>query len=148
MPSLATRHHIEKRRVDLVKRTDAIDASYTAGGAVLSAADVGTDCTITIAAHTRVYPAESGFPTVSLAAGGTVTGLTFATVYYVYYDDIDMRDTTPTYHATTTVLEAQANYVAGRHALGPVTTPADGAGGTSGGGYIPPGGGSGGTAIP
>lgn len=123
--------------------------SYTAPTNVLTAADVGSDCTITVAAHTRIYPVQGAIdvPDVSILAG-SVTGLAFSTLYYVYYDDTTLADTTPTYVATTNIATAQAGVAAGRHFVGEVTTPADGGGGTSGtGGGRPPGYGGGG-AIP
>lgn len=147
MPSFRTRQAYEAIQRRSVQRTDAIDGSFTTGGAPLSAADVGATATITIAAHTRRYPAESGIAPVSLA-GGTITGKAFATDYYVYYDDPTFKNPAPTFAATTDPKVAQANYVTGRHSLGKVTTPADGAGSTSGGGAIPPSGGSNGAVIP
>lgn len=134
---------------DAAARETARLTSYTAPTNVLSAADVGSDATITVAAHTRIYPVQGSIdvPDVSLAVG-TVTGLAFATLYYVYYDDPTLADTTPTFVATTNIATAQAGAAAGRHFVGEITTPADGAGGTSGtGGGRPPGYGGGG-AIP
>lgn len=114
--------------------------SYVSPTSILSAADVGADATITIANHTRVYPVQGSVdvPDVSIT-GGTITGLAFATLYYVYYDDTTLADTTPNYVATTTAATAQVGAATGRHFLGSITTPADGAGGTTGGGGTPPG---------
>jgi hypothetical protein len=118
--------------------------SYTAPTNVLSAADVGSDATITIAAHTRVYPVQGSIDIPDLAvAGGTITGLGFTTDYYVYYDDTTLADTTPTYQATIDSAEAQVGGAAGRHFVGYIATPANGGGGTSGTGGAPPGGGGG-----
>ena len=115
--------------------------SYPSPSAVLSAADVGSDCTVTVANHTRVYPVQGDIDVADLAVtGGTVTGLSFSTVYYIYYDDTTLADTTPTYQATTSSATAAAGAAAGRHFVGSVTTPADGGGDTSGGGYQAPGG--------
>lgn len=116
--------------------------SYPSPSALLGAADVGATATITIDPHTRVYPVQGSIdvPDVVIPGSGTVTGLAFATLYYVYYDDTALTDTTPPYLATTTAATAQVGAAAGRHFVGSVTTPADGAGGTSGGGYQAPGG--------
>lgn len=125
-------------------------ASYTVPTVVLTAADVGSDATITIAAHTRVYPVQGTYdvPDVSISAG-SITGRAFSTKYWVYYDDTTLAATGPTFVSTTTQLTAQMGTAAGRHLVGVVTTPADGGGGTSGSGGLPPAGGGGdGTAIP
>jgi hypothetical protein len=116
-------------------------SSYTAPTNVLSASDAGTDATITIAGHTRVYP--GAFVNDVTVSGGTLTGKAFSTTYYVYYDDATLADTTPTYVATTVIADAQVGAGTSRHFVGVVTTPADGGGGTSGGGGYPPGGGGG-----
>ncbi len=116
-------------------------SSYPNPSAVLSAADVGTDCTVTVAAHTRVYPVQGSIDVPDTAiAGGTVTGLAFSTLYYIYYDDTTLVNGSPTFQATTSAATASAGAAAGRHSVGSVTTPADGGGGTSGGGYQTPGG--------
>lgn len=123
--------------------------SYTVPTNVLTAADVGTDCTITIAAHTRVYPVQGAIDVADVAIlAGSVTGLAFSTAYYVYYDDTSLASTAPTFLATTTAATAQVGAAAGRHLVGVVTTPADGAAASTGtGGAAPPGGG-GGTPLP
>lgn len=126
-------------------------ASYPNPGSVLSAADVGTDATITIAGHTRVYPVQGSIDVADVAiTGGTITGRPFGTRHYVYYDDTTLADTTPNFLSTTNSATAQVGAAAGRHFVGHVDTPADGGGGTSGQGGGPPGGGGGGGggAIP
>lgn len=123
-------------------------ASYTVPTNVLSADDAGTDATITIAAHTRVYPVQGTVDVADLSVlAGSVTGLAFSTGYYVYYDDTTLADTTPTFLAATDSETAQVGAAAGRHFVGFVTTPADGGGSTGGTGGFPPGGG-GGNPIP
>jgi hypothetical protein len=119
--------------------------SYTNPGIVLSASDAGTDATITIANHTRIYPVQGSIdvPDVPIT-GGSLTGLTYGTEYYVYYDDTTLASTTPTFIATTTAAEAQVGHAAGRHCLSFITTPASGGGATSGGGTGTPGGTGGG----
>ena len=90
----------------------------------LSAADVGTTTTITIAAHTRQY----GFGLVSLNAG-SIAGLAFSTKYYVYYDDPNYAGGAVSYQATTNL----QTVVAGNHRIyvSSITTPADGGSGTT-----------------
>lgn len=93
----------------------------------LTAADVGATATITVAAFI-VY---AGSVSASYDAG-SITGLAFSTVYYVYTDDANLAGGAATYSATTSRLTpAQAN---ARVYVGKITTPADGAGGTGGGG--------------
>lgn len=130
------------------QRRDSISSSYTVPTNVLTASDAGSDATITVAGHTRYYGDET-----SLAvSGGAITGLAYSTVYAVYYDDPTRADTTPAYAATDQLEEGQSNFVAGRHLVGTVETPAAAGppttGGTSppGSGYTP--GGGGGYAIP
>jgi hypothetical protein len=131
---------------DAAAREAARINSYPNPGSVLSAADVGSDCTVTIANHTRVYPVQGSIdvPDVSIT-GGTITGLAFSTRYYVYYDDTTLSNTTPTFLATTTSATAQVGAAAGRHFVGYIDTPADGGGSTSGIGGGTPGGGGGGS---
>lgn len=103
----------------------------------LTAADVGTTATISVASHNVQF----GFGTVGYNSGD-ITGLGFSTVYYVYTDDPNYAGGAVTYLATTNANNATAND--GRYYVGKVTTPADGGGGT-GGGY---GGGGGGGGFP
>lgn len=125
---------------DSLKETARI-SSYPAPTVVLTAADVGADATITIADHTRVYPLKGPLQIEDVdVIGGTITGLAFSTTYYVYYDDETLTDTTPTYVATTSLQDAQVGAASGRHFVGRITTPADGAGNTTGTGPQPPGG--------
>ena len=126
--------------------------SYPNPGTIVTAADVGTDCDITIANHTRVYPVQGSIDVPDVAiTGATLHGLAFSTQYWVYYDDTTMAVTAPTFVATTTSATAQVGAAAGRHFVGFVTTPADGgAPATGGGGGTPSGGGgyNGGGQIP
>ena len=72
-------------------------ASYPSG---LTIAGVASNASITVSAHTRQY--------ASLAKpvqAGTVTGLTYGTTYYVYYDDLKRRGLV-SYAATTTLTDA------------------------------------------
>lgn len=120
-------------------------ASYPNPGSVLTASDVGTDCDIVIANHVRVYPVQGTIdvPDVSIT-GATLHGNAFSTRYFIYYDDTTLSVTNPTFVATTSSATAQVGAAAGRHFVGFIDTPADGAAGTSGQGGTPPGGGGGG----
>lgn len=103
----------------------------------VSAADVGSTATISIASHTVQF----GFGTVAYGAG-SISGLAFSTKYYIYADDPDYEGGAVTYLATTNPINVTAGN--GRYYLGSVTTPANGAGDT-GGGW---GGGGGGGGFP
>lgn len=122
--------------------------SYPNPGSIVTASDVGADCDIIIANHTRVYPVQGSIdvPDVSIT-GDTLHGLSFSTKYYIYYDDTALTDTTPTFIATTNSATAQVGAAAGRHFVGYVTTPADGGSSTSGEGGGTPGGGGGGGSF-
>jgi hypothetical protein len=126
-------------------RESARISSYPNPGSVITAADVGTDVTITIAGHTRVYPVQGTIDVPDVAiTGGTITGKAFSTRYYIYYDDTTLANTAPTFIATTNSATAQVGAAAGRHFVGYVDTPADGGTSTGGTGGGPPGGGGGG----
>lgn len=120
------------------KRNDKISASWTSPGSVLSAADAGSDATITIAAHTRNY----GDGTSVSVSGATKTGKAYSTAYYVYYDDATQAGGAVSYQVTTSATTAAPNKATGRHFVGKVTTPAAAAPPTTGG-TVPPGGYSG-----
>lgn len=118
---------------DTVKRTDKISGSSVVPANVLSASDAGSNASVTVAAHTRVYGDGS-----QLSVGGhTFTGKSYSTKYAVYYNDATTSDTTPTYQITTTLSNAVANFATGRHFVGTITTPAAAAGPTSGGTSAP-----------
>lgn len=119
------------------RKEDARTASYTST-APLTATDAGSDASIVIANHTRIYPG-SDIADLALTGIATLTGLAFSTEYWLYYDDTTLANATPVVHATTVEATAQVGAAAGRHFLGKVTTPANGAPDTSGGGTIPPG---------
>jgi hypothetical protein len=114
---------------DTVKRDDSISSSWTSPGTILSAADAGSNATITIANHTRKY---SDVSSVSVT-GGTVTALAYSTSYDVYYDQTSRAGGAVTYHATTNPNTGMPGAAAGRHYCGTITTPAAAAPPTSGG---------------
>lgn len=123
----------------LLNQVSAGNKQSTQTSQPLSAADVGSTVTITVAAHNVQF----GFGAVSYGSG-SVTGLGFSTEYYVYADDPTFAGGAVTYYATTNPNNVTAN--SGRYYVGKVSTPADGAASTSGtwGG----GGGGSGYAIP
>lgn len=115
--------------------------SYPSPSSVLIAADAGTDASITIENHTRVYPVQGAIDVPDVAiTGATIGGLAFSTKYFVYYDDSTLTATAPTFLVTTASATAQVGAAAGRHFLGTVTTPADGGTSTTGTGSTAPGG--------
>jgi hypothetical protein len=124
---------------DVAKRNDKISASLLTPTSILSATDIGggAGATIIIANHVRKYGDAS---TLSIT-GGTVTPLAYSTVYAIYYDDTTTSVTNPTFLATATLADGQYNAAPGRHYCGQITTPASGAGGTSGDGPRGTGGG-------
>lgn len=87
-------------------------------GISISATDAGTDATINISAHTRVYADGSSVSVNS----GSLTGLLYSTLYYLYYDDGGFAGGAVTYQSTTNqALSAQTGV---RHFVGQITTPA------------------------
>lgn len=87
-------------------------------GVTLGATDAGTSASISISAHTRNYSTGT---TVSLNAG-SITGLAYSTLYYIYYDDAARTGGTVTYVAT--VNTTTAAQTGNRHTVGSITTPA------------------------
>lgn len=123
-------------------------ASYpNPGVGILSATDAGSNVTVAVAGHTRVYPVQGSIDVPDVAiTGASITALSYSTLYYIYYDDTTLAVAAPTFVATTSAATAQVGAATGRHFLGSVTTPAAGGGATSGSGGSPPGGG--GNPIP
>lgn len=111
---------------DSLNTVRAFNVGSTQSASSLSAADVGATATITIGAHNLVYD-----DTTLAYSAGTVTGLAFATKYHVYADDAAKAGGAVTYLASTTFTDITASKA--RYYVGSITTPADGAGGTSGG---------------
>lgn len=108
----------------------------TPAGCTITAADVGSDATITVSAHTRVY----GDGTSVSVTGGTIAGQAFSTLFYCYYDQASREGGAVTYSAATSYADAcpsQAN--PNRHFVGTVTSPANGAAPSSGEPSTPPG---------
>jgi len=120
---------------DSLNTINAFNSGSLQDAGPLTASDVGATVTIAVAAHNVVY--DGG--TVAYNSG-SVTGLGFSTLYYVYVDDPTKAGGAVTYLATTTNTDVTANK--GRYYVGSVTTPADGGGDVpgdpgGGGGQIP-----------
>ena len=108
---------------DSISSADQLAKSYVSGTPpILTASDAGSDATITIAAHTRNYPQPDGTVTSVSVAGGTLTGRSYSTVYYVYYDQASRAGGTVSYQTTTS--DATAAQIGDRHCVGAVETPA------------------------
>ena len=112
---------------------DASLASSGASGLTMSATDAGASATITISAHTRVY----GNGTSVAVSGGSVTGLSYSTGYYIYYVQASRLGGAVTYQATTN--SALAAQTGDTHSLGAVTTPAAAGAPIDGNINLPPG---------
>lgn len=122
-----------------VATANAISSSFISPSSVLIGTDAGSDATISISDFTRYYP-DIG-TSVNITSIPDITGLSYTTQYYIYYDDATLANTSPTFVATTNSLICRHNYVAGRHYVDTILTPAAAGSPTSGGGYSPPGGG-------
>lgn len=124
----------------LIANSYVANAGGVGGVNPVSAEDAGSDATINIDVHDRVYADR----TVECDAG-SITGLSYSVEYLIYYDDADRAGGAVAYQATTVANDA-INTVTNpdRHFVGFVTTPALGGGGTTGGGAGPPGWGGGG----
>jgi hypothetical protein len=111
-----------------VNRTPAI-----ANSSPLTSSDGGSTATVTIAA----WNYQMGFGQVSYNSG-SITGLSFETLYYVYAEDSSFAGGAVTYSATTNAQNVVAGN--GRIYVGSITTIANGAppGGGGGGGYKEP----------
>lgn len=102
-------------------------------GLTLSATDAGTDVTVTISDHIRVY-ADSTQVSVT---GDTIISLAYETTYYIYYSDPEFDGGIVTYAATT--IKTDATQTGTRHLVGIITTPAAAEAGTDGIGPSLPG---------
>ncbi len=107
----------------------------------LTATDAGSDATVNIAAHTNFLGDGTGVAYNS----GSITGLAFSTIFFIFADDPTFAGGAVTYVATTA--PEDLGKALGRYYVGSLTTPADGAGDTGGsgggGGGGAPGGGGG-----
>ena len=111
-------------------------ANSYVSGLTLTATDAGTDATITISAHTRVY----GDGTSVSVSGGSLTGLAYDTTYYVDYDQPSRSGGSVTYQSTTDpTIAAQTG---DRHVVGSTTTPLAAGAPIDGDPVLPPGAGA------
>ncbi len=101
---------------------------------LLIATDAGATATISVARHAWDYPNDDGDVTRELAS---ITGLSFDTDYYIYFDDDTLADGSPSYLATSdpgAPINSTAN--PDRHYLGSIRTPADGGADTFSNGVV------------
>lgn len=115
---------------DSANATAAITNSYVTG-ATIAGIDAGSDVTVTVSGHTRVY---ADGVSVSVSAGN-ITGLSYSTDYFIYYDQPSRAGGSVTYQATTS--SSTAAQIGDRHLVGSVTTPAA-ASPPTGGRYVEP----------
>ena len=126
----------------LITNSSVANAGGVGGVNPVTAIDAGTDATIDIDVHDRVYADK----TVQCDPA-SISGASYATEYLIFYDDALREGGAVTYQATTSTADAfNSPTHPDRHFVGYVTTPAMGAGPTTGGGAGPPG--SGGGPIP
>ncbi len=114
---------------------NAVAALTSSGvtGITITAADAGSSVTITISGHTRTYGDGSSVAVL----GDTLTGRSYSTSYYIYYDDPARTGGTVSYQTTTN--QSDAIQAGDRHLVGVVTTPAAAGGPEDGFEVRPPG---------
>jgi hypothetical protein len=138
LPPRERRCRTQTAQADNVNKNDKNTASATIPTSILTATDAGANVTIGVLGHDRQY--GDGTSVTLNAVVSAVTGLSYSTLYAVYYDDTGYTGGTKTYHATTTLKTAQPEKVSGRHYCGQITTPAAlGAPVTDGGARSPSG---------
>lgn len=108
-----------------------INNSYVTG-VTLTASDAGSNATVAVTAHTRIY----GDGTSVSVNAGSITALTYSTLYYVYYVQASRAGGAVTYLATTS--QATAAQTGDTHLLGSVTTPVAAAPNNTGRYILPP----------
>lgn len=124
----------------LIAGSSVANAGGVGGVNPVSAIDAGSDATVDIDVHDRVYADK----TVECAPNA-ITGLAYSTQYSIYYDDADRQGGAVTYQATTIAGDAITTPAhPDRHFVGYVTTPASGGLPSTGGGSTPPSVGGGG----
>ncbi|MDK2758793.1 MAG: hypothetical protein KYX66_18875, partial [Blastomonas fulva] len=103
----------------------------------ITAVDAGTDVTVTVPNHSRVYPDK----TVSVT-GAAITGVAYGQLVLIYYDDENRAGGAVSYGITTNSGEARVSSTyPNRHYVGAVNTPGSGDPPADGDGGAPPGGG-------
>lgn len=98
-------------------------------GLSLTASDSGSDATINISSHTRLYGNGDSVP----VDAGVLPGKAYSTKYYIYYIDPARTGGAVTYQST--ISESDAVQTGDRHFVGVITTPA--ALGTPSDGFAP-----------
>lgn len=117
----------------------AVRALSFPSGAAISGTDAGSNATVTVSAHTRLYGSTS-----VAVNGGSVTGLGYATRQFIYYDDPTDAGGAVSYAATTTQADALTSDTnPNRHFVATIITPAAAAPPTTGS----PSSGSGGVQV-
>lgn len=101
-------------------------ATYRPTSNPLTAIDAGSSATIDIAAFSMAIPGIN-YPELD---AGSITGLAYNTLYYVYYDDPTFAGGSVIYEATTTKTTALDG--AGRFFVGSINTPLQGGSATTG----------------
>lgn len=94
--------------------------SHTVPTTILTATEDGSEATIEVAAHTRVYADGT---TLAVDGSAPETGLDCGEFYAVYYDDTTLEDTAPDYQFTTDLPSAMPAAADGRHFCGVILTP-------------------------
>lgn len=103
--------------VDDASAAQNLLASGTSG-CTITASDAGSNATITISAHDRIYGDGSSVGVL----GGSVAGLSYTMGYYIYYSDPSRTGGAVAYGAST---DPNAAVQAGAiHSVGAVATPA------------------------
>jgi hypothetical protein len=116
-------------RAGLIISGGPANGSYRPTADPLTATDAGTTATINIASVPMRFAGISPDP---VYGSGAVTGLSFATQYFIYADDPDRQGGAVAYAATTTKENALSQ--SGWLFMGSIITPNDGAGDTQGNG--------------
>lgn len=98
----------------------ALQASGVDETTVITAHDAGSNVTVSVNAHTRYY----GDGTNASVSGGSVTGLAYNTLVYIFYDDAARAGGAVTYQASVSSANVQPSVTnPDRHYVGSVMTP-------------------------
>ena len=100
--------------------------SYRPTSNPLTATDAGSNATVSIASFTMRTSSKGDISINS----GSVTALSYGTLYYIYYDDSTLAGGAVSFNATTT--QSTALNGAGRFFVGSIITPVSGAPATTG----------------
>jgi hypothetical protein len=89
-----------------------------ATGLTITATDAGSSVTITISAHTRVYPKADGSTTNVAVTGGSITGQAYSTDLWIYYDQASRAGGAVSYQVSTSPIAQTGD----RHSIGAIKT--------------------------